>query len=179
LNPELRSLLASDPGGEPDDAGWGEICSYIYYSQLQHALSDPNTAVDALRTQWIKALGPGTSSAYPSKWILAATLAQLLTVTGDRASAATVAASSVSMFETPLNTAELQLRAHLSEMHDSDPVPARASSAAHAGQLLHQLSVLVVREPDALNHTSQDLLAGLTELISPHRRRLRWAGSET
>ncbi len=174
LTEELRDLLDSDPGGDPEGAGWGEVCSFIYYRQLRAAMTDPAAAVDALRTEWLQALGPATSTAYPSKWILAATLAQLLTLTGDQASAATVAVGSVTRLEAPVSTAEQQLRAHLSEMYDSDPVPARDNSRLRAKQLLAELIMLAVREPDALDYACQSTLTGLTELIAPRRRRLRW-----
>ncbi len=172
LHPDLCAILDGPYPGPPDE-DWGEVVSAVFYHQLLTTLTNPHAGAEQLRVEWVQALGPGWSTAYPSKWVLAGVTAEALATIGDTASAATVAAASRAWLEPPLTPGEEQLRAHLSEMCSSEAAPSGPDTGQRLGELLIELVTLVVREPDAVDHDARRLLEGLHELTIERVRRLR------
>lgn len=173
LHPHLQQILSTDPGGDPDGAGWGEVVSYIFYRRLLTAQSDPPSAIGPLREDWVQALTDSISTAYPSKWLLAGVLVELLITCGDVHAASTVAAISRTHLYPPTTPAEQQLRAHLSEMIGTN-CTASDTRRSDAADLLERLTILLVTQPDALSHSSRLTLQGLARLSSSsHARRRR------
>lgn len=175
LGPRVQAILASDPGGDPEGAGWGEVVSYTFYAQLLTALHDPYAAVGRMRAQWVQSLTDSVSTAYPDKWILAGVLVELLSVCGEPGAAATVAQTSRRALWAPRTTAQEQLRAHLSEMSAGDS-PVSPDQADRALALLEQLTVLLVDAPQALDWHGRLSLEGLSRMLGstdPRRQRIR------
>lgn len=172
LHPDLCALLGGPYPGAPDE-DWGEVVSAVFYHQLRTTLTNPHEGAEQLRLEWVQALGPGWSTAYPSKWVLAGVTAEALTAIGDAGSAATVAEVSRARLDPPLTPGEEQLRAHLSEMCSSETAAKGPDTGQRIGELLTELVTLVVREPNAVDHEARRLLKGLHELTIRRARRIR------
>jgi hypothetical protein len=171
LDEGVRDILDNPYPGDPDE-GWGEVVNYNFYGRLILALDSPYDPVGPLRAEWLHSLGPGWSTAYPSKWALAGVTAELLATTGNAVAAATVAEVSRRLLERPLTLAQEQIRVHLSEMSDSTPPPPRAETEERVAALLAELVALVVAEPDAVDYKSRRTIEGLSELTKPTYRRI-------
>jgi len=65
LHPDLCAVL---DGPYPPGEDWGEVVSAVFYHQLRTTLVNPHESAEQLRTEWVQTLGPGWSTAYPSKW---------------------------------------------------------------------------------------------------------------
>lgn len=171
LHNGIRAVLDGPAPGGPDD-GWGDVVPFLFYCQLVTALDASEAAVDPLQNEWVRALGPGTSTGYPGEWILAGVTAELLTGEGAAAAAATVAKKSRSVLDDPLTVAETQIRNHLSELSDSAPArPPRLESQQRAAALLHELVSITLAEPGVIDRDARRTIEGLARLVQPRHGR--------
>jgi hypothetical protein len=168
----VRGRIVTPRPTGPAAPGIGDLTSRVYPA-LARALNDPGGQVDSLRLLWLEMLGAAaTRPVYPCGWLLAGTLVQFLSASGEKAAAEAAARMTLWLMPEPADPSEEQLRTRLT---DISGWPADRPGNADPLEVLLDDVVRIARAvPEPPDEAASTALRGLVELARAVHPGLRW-----